>query len=878
MIFKRTLGLKIGLFFLIVALLPFVGISALSYFQTKHSTGNVIRENLANLSFEIGIDIERTIFSAHTHIKSLAENPIIKSEHAPIEEKLLEMRKMHNLYKVFEDVTLVNPEGLVMASTTYDYRGEWRFKEWFKRAGRGEAAVSPVHAILYPFRLIIIVTTPVVGEDDAVYAVLAGRVNLERIWEITDRVKIGKTGFVFITDKNGNIIATPDKDQLLYKLEPEGLREKILSGKKGTSEYLTAEGVDKICYYSVLKGYQKYKGQGWRIGITQDTKEAYGLIKRMQLQILLVAVASLILIIILASLLSYNIVKPIKAFAKAAGNIAQGDMNTQVTVRSKDEIGDLGDAFNKMAEDLKNTTVSVKELQKSEKALRREKDKVQKYLDVAGVMLVAIDADQTVTLINKKGCEILEYNEKEIIGKNWFNNFLPKRVNKEASTVFRKLMAGEVELIEYFENPVTAKSGEERFIAWHNTTLRDENGHIHATLSSGEDITERKRMEGEKERIQSQLLHAKKMEAIGTMAGGIAHDFNNILTVILGNAQLITMDLDPTDSHYELLKEIEKQGMHASTLTRQLLGFARGGKYEVNPISLNKLVRGSSTAFGRTKKHIPIHLTLQEDLPPVEADAGQIEQVLMNLYMNAAYAMPDGGDLYLETRAVSNEKIKVRPSQMKSGEYVLLSIRDTGLGMDNETRERIFDPFFTTREMGRSTGLGLASVYGIIENHKGYINVKSEKGLGTTFEIYLPISENEATKPVKIAARIIKGTETILLVDDEEQVLKLGVLILNTLGYTVLEAENGREAVDAFKREKDKIDLVILDIIMPDMGGDKVYNLLKEINPDIKVLLCSGYSIDGHATEILELGCNGFIQKPFTVEALSYKIREILEG
>jgi two-component system cell cycle sensor histidine kinase/response regulator CckA len=197
--------------------------------------------------------------------------------------------------------------------------------------------------------------------------------------------------------------------------------------------------------------------------------------------------------------------------------------------------------------------------------------------------------------------------------------------------------------------------------------------------------------------------------------------------------------------------------------------------------------------------------------------------------------------------------------------------------MDKETQERIFDPFFTTREMGRGTGLGLASVYGIIENHKGYIDVESEKGRGTTFKIYLPISKKEVTQPVKFAEQIIKGTETILLVDDEEQVLKLTVRVLNSLGYTVLEAMNGREAVDVYEREKDKIDLVILDMIMPAMGGDKAYELLKAINPDIRVLLCSGYSIDGHAMAILEQGCAGFIQKPFDIKRLSHKIREILD-
>jgi two-component system cell cycle sensor histidine kinase/response regulator CckA len=384
------------------------------------------------------------------------------------------------------------------------------------------------------------------------------------------------------------------------------------------------------------------------------------------------------------------------------------------------------------------------------------------------------------------------------------------------------------------------------------------------------DITERKQLE-------AQLLQAQKMEAIGALAGGIAHDFNNILTVIQGNAQLMSMDLDPANSHYELVKDIVGRVKVASNLTQQLLGFARGGKYEVKSFNVNDVVRESATAFGRTKKEISVHLKLQEDLPAIEADRGQIEQILMNLYVNAGQAMPDGGDLYLETSLVTSKETQGNPFRIESGRHVLFSISDTGVGMDKETRERIFEPFFTTKARGRGTGLGLASVYGIIKNHHGYVDVESEKNQGSTFRIYLPVSKKAAERPVKAADQIIKGTETILLVDDEDPVLKLGVRVLNRLGYTVLEAKSGHEAVDIYKTNSDKIVLVVLDMIMPDMSGGKTYDLLRQINPDIKALLSSGYSVDSRVTAILERGCNGFIQKPFDMETLSYKIREILE-
>lgn len=362
------------------------------------------------------------------------------------------------------------------------------------------------------------------------------------------------------------------------------------------------------------------------------------------------------------------------------------------------------------------------------------------------------------------------------------------------------------------------------------------------------------------------------------MAGGIAHNFNNILAVIQGNAELIVMDLEPSNPYCELLKEIKKQTKTGSILTRQLLGFARSGKYEIEPINLNDVVKENSTTFGRTKKEVAIHLNLKEDLPPIEADIGQIEQVLMNLYVNAAHAMPGGGDLRLETRSVTHEDIEHKPFRIEPGDYLLLSVTDTGVGMDKETQERIFDPFFTTKEMGRGTGLGLASVYGIIKGHKGYIDVESEKGRGSTFKIYLPVSKKEFAEPARLSVQPIQGSETILLVDDEESVLKLGARVLSKLGYAVLEAENGHEALDLYKIHKDTIALVILDMIMPDMGGGKVYDLIKEISPDVRVLFSSGYSVDGEASEILQRGCNGFIQKPFGIKDLSQKMREILDG
>jgi PAS domain S-box-containing protein len=384
------------------------------------------------------------------------------------------------------------------------------------------------------------------------------------------------------------------------------------------------------------------------------------------------------------------------------------------------------------------------------------------------------------------------------------------------------------------------------------------------------DVSDRKRMETE-------LRQAHKIEAIGTLAGGIAHDFNNLLMGIQGYTSLMLFDMDTNHPFHDKLKRIEDQVRSGAELTKQLLGFARGGRYEVKVADMNEIMDKTSAMFGRTKKEISVHRRLDENLWAVEVDRGQIEQVLLNLYVNAWQAMPNGGNLYLETANVVVDKEYMKPYSVKIGRYVKVSVTDTGVGMDEKTKERVFDPFFTTKEMGRGTGLGLASTYGIVKGHKGIINVYSEKGNGTTFTIYLPASNKEIIKEETISIDVMRGEGTILLIDDENTILDVSRELLEMLGYRVCIARGGREAIGIYKAQKDTIDLVILDMIMPGMGGGETFEYLKQINRDVKVILSSGYSINGKAKEIMDRGCRSFIQKPFQVHELSERIRRALD-
>ncbi len=406
--------------------------------------------------------------------------------------------------------------------------------------------------------------------------------------------------------------------------------------------------------------------------------------------------------------------------------------------------------------------------------------------------------------------------------------------------------------------------------------VSDDQGRVVKLVVYCKDITAEKRSEEERQKLTAQLQQAQKMEAIGTLAGGIAHDFNNLLMAIQGNVSLVLFDMEAAHPHHRILVNIENLIRSGADLTSKLLGYARRGKYESRPIALNELVRETSETFGRMRKDITIYRDLAEDLKSIIADRGQLEQVLLNLFVNAADAMPAGGKLILKTRNVAHQEIPSLGYTVKPGPYVVLTVADTGIGMAPETIRRIFDPFFTTKKMGRGTGLGLASAYGIVKSHNGYIEVESEKGKGSTFSVFLPATDQRSSDDMAPRWKPAAGSGTILLVDDEQTVLEVTAQMIERLGYTVTRARTGREAIERFRESPAGFSLVILDMIMPEMGGGEVFDQLKRIHPRVKVLLASGFSMQGQAREIMNRGCIGFIQKPFTLQDLSIRLQDIL--
>ncbi len=604
----------------------------------------------------------------------------------------------------------------------------------------------------------------------------------------------------------------------------------------------------------------------------------------------------IVLILALTSWVGICFSRGINQFRSATRAVNQGDFAVRLKPTMAGDVRGLIEDFNQMVGQLAMTTVRKEQLETSEEKLRTTnaqlREEIAERIRTEGALLESeekyrtiletieagyyeVDIEGNFTFFNDSMCKILKYTKDELLGMNGVDCIAPKDRNS-LYNVFRQMQrTGKPAKVTGFE--FIGKDGNIGFLEVSASLIRDQGGQPIGSRGVARDMTEHKHAEEEKRRLETQFQRAQKMESIGTLAGGIAHDFNNLLMGIMGNISLMILDIDSSHPQVKRLKTIEKYVQSGAELTKQLLGFARGGKYEVRPTNLNEIVEKTSQMFGRTKKEIAVYPEYQEDIYTVEVDQGQIEQVLLNLYVNAWQAMPGGGELYLQTENVTLGEDYVKPFNVEQGNYVKISVTDTGVGMDAETQQRIFDPFFTTKELGRGTGLGLASAYGIIRNHGGIMNVYSEKGKGTTFNIYLLSSKKEVTEEKVLPEKPLKGTETVLFVDDEEMIIDVAEKTLKMLGYKVLLAVGGKEAIEVFRENHKKIDLVILDMIMPDIGGGDVYDRLKEFDPNVKVLLSSGYSIRGQATEILDRGCNGFVQKPFNIETLSQKIREILD-
>jgi PAS domain S-box-containing protein len=518
-------------------------------------------------------------------------------------------------------------------------------------------------------------------------------------------------------------------------------------------------------------------------------------------------------------------------------------------------------------EDLKN---EVEVRKQAEEALRVERDTLDRITRNVGAGLAVISRDYRVVWAN----EILRKMYGDIEGKSCQEAFNKADDACNGCGVREVFDNGKEEsLHEQTGRDLQGNVVYSQIIA---TPIRDAEGDVTAALELVIPITERKRAEEERRRLEGQLEQARKMEAIATLAGGIAHQFNNLLSAVSGNIELMKLDDHDRQKYDRYFTPIENSIQRMAKLTGQLLAYARGGKYRVSRMSMIEFVRETLPLVEHTiKPSITLETDLPEKVSRVTMDVTQMQTVLSGILSNASEAIEKAGHVLISCRDehITAEQSKMTPG-LVPGDYVVLSVMDDGKGMDEKTRQRIFEPFFSTKFQGR--GLGMASVYGIIKNHEGWITVDSKPLRGTTVKIFLPAVKSEALAIKPVRALNMENSGTILVIEDEEMVLDVTCTMLQNLGYRVLAARSGEEALRIADSHDGQIDLALLDIILPDMGGKDIYPRLLASRPNLRVIVCSGYTLNGPAQEILKQGAQGFIQKPYTMAALSEKLSAIL--
>jgi two-component system cell cycle sensor histidine kinase/response regulator CckA len=465
--------------------------------------------------------------------------------------------------------------------------------------------------------------------------------------------------------------------------------------------------------------------------------------------------------------------------------------------------------------------------------------------------------------MNNKFCELHGFDKEVLIGTN-FKLLEVEDKKEEKEERFKRILNGEPLV---FETEHYRKDGSRILLEVSSKGI--EIGGELFIQSLHRDITEKKA-------IQEQLIHSQKMESVGQLAGGIAHNFNNLLTAILGYAELLQEYSNLDDESKQRVNSIESSARKAGILVSKLMSFSRREAFEILPLNLNDVINDSVKLLeGVLDKRIGLKTTMG-NIPTIEGDPNQLEQVIMNLMVNARDAMPDGGLITIKTSVIEIERDRFNmPTYIMPGKYVLLTVSDTGFGIPKEIINKIFDPFFTTKEKGKGTGLGLATVYGIVKDHKGYVTVQSEVDKGTIFEVYFPVSGKAAFKAIKPKLFSVSGHENILLVDDEEEVLNFIRDILETHGYKVIPARNPLAAIDTFKKLSNDIHLVITDIVMPLMQGKELIQNLKTIKPDAKIIAISGYSDEKISKDNTMI--DEFIKKPFEVYQLLSSVRRVLD-
>ncbi len=859
------------LLLVILALLPAFGLFGFIAWQHRRLATAEIQQDTLALARLISFEHARVIEGAHQLLAALVTHPAVAGGDPGACSRLLaDIRQRHPRYvnlgaaRVSGEVfcsALPVPWTVTAADRTY-----------FQRAlATRDFAVGEYQIGRISGRPTVVFAHPALDEAGGVRAVAFAALDLAWLNELRDEVALPGAAQVLVIDHSGVILARiPDPEQWVGKAVPEAqLTRTVLSRREGVAELPDLDGIPRVWGFVPLRGASEASPIHVAVGISRAA--AYGTSE----SLLLWSLAGLGIAGALAMLAAWAgadvvIVRRLHALIGAAERLRTGDLHARTGMaRGSGEIHYLARAFDQMAEALEQRTA---EREDTAEKLRASNETLQAVIEGSPLAIYALDQAGIVRMWNPAAERMFGWSAQEVLGQP--HPTVPEGEEEDLRLTLMRHFQGETLIGREVRR--RRKDGALIDVALSTAPLRDPSGQITAVLTLAADITERKTLE-------EQFRRAQKLEAVGQLAGGIAHDFNNLLTVIIGRSQLLLARGPVEDRIHRDVDLILKTATRAVSLTKQVLAFSRKQVLQPKVLQLNGVVSGIMPMLERLiGEHIEALFRPASTLGLVRADPGQLEQVIVNLVVNARDAMPEGGRLTLETaNADLDEEYARRHMGAQPGAYVMLAVTDTGVGMDAATQARIFEPFFTTKEPGKGTGLGLATVYGIVKQSGGSIWVYSEVGRGTTVKAYLPRVDQETGETTEMAPPAAdRGTETILLAEDDEEVRTLARDALQIYGYTILEARRPADALLIAERHAGPIQLLLTDVIMPQMSGPKLVERVRPLRPEMRVLYMSGYT--GNTAPLgggEGAGANaGFLPKPFTPEGLARKVREVLDA
>jgi len=887
-VLRRGLARNIVALLFLFGIIP-MGVLTLIFFSfyfegQKQGISNVQREIAERISSGISTYLEKTTgqIQLFAHLSNLEDQD--KRGFKDLAYGLLDQGLEYDI------ITIADLEGneVCKVSRYYTFRpyelGSIALDESFRVALEGKMHISQIQISKFSKFPQVRITAPIIDVRDRITGVLDVGVNVARMWELISRYRIGENRYAYIVDPKGTLIVYQDISSVLQKKDLKGIQgvKNFLGGNIGVFEY---EGLNND---RVIGANAIIPLTGWGIIVEQPVKAAYHdlyVLSTIFLGIFLITVVFAIFLGLRFSVRS--IIGPIRRLQQEAQVIAKGEFGRKIDMNRSDELGQLSESLNRMVKDLQETTVSrdmliqeVNERKRTEEALKESEEKYRTQFEEALDAIFIADAEKGILVdCNHAASELVGRAKSELVGKHQQILHPPEEIEGEFSRTFKKhLKEKEGQALEAH---IITKNGEIRDVSIKANIFEFKGKKILQGIFR--DFTEQKRSEEEKKKLEAQLQRAQKMEVIGTLAGGVAHDLNNILSGLVSYPELLLLEIPEDSPLRNPILTMQRSGEKAAAIVQDLLTLARRGVAVTEVVNLNQTISEylKSPEHEKLKSfhpHIKAETNLEIDLLNILGSPAHLSKTVMNLVSNAAEAMPDGGKIFISTENRYID-IPIRGyDHVEEGDYVALTISDTGVGVSSADMQRIFEPFYTKKVMARSgTGLGLAVVWGTVKDHKGYIDLQSAKGKGTTFTLYFPGSREELTKDkslVCIEGYMGKG-ESVLVVDDVEEQREIAFRILKKLGYSVTTVSSGEEAVDYLK--DNSADLLVLDMIMdPGIDGLETYKRILEFYPKQKAIIVSGFSETKRVKEAQRLGAGAYVKKPFLLQRIGLAVRDEL--